>query len=232
MKELPNENQVTDSIEIRRNQWQEKLKELAIPDKYGNTVDANVTEMVAVLQLLGIGTLQSCEGHHSDSPWVEFGAERPKNFFVGEQELKTELMLKLGISPDEIEPNSPSYDKIKELTIEYDARDELIKKGAAYTPEFIEWQSSTAKLVDKLQSLITAFYANQPNTSENHSSQIFINFPYKTSKHIPYVQDTPFVRARKIAKNDPEENPDKILQSNQQEIERFTDFLKTYFFSK
>ena len=66
----------TDSNQTEKEQqWQKMADHFAhITDKLGKRIDAGILDMVIVLNLLGIHTRQSCEGHlewGTGSPWVD-----------------------------------------------------------------------------------------------------------------------------------------------------------------
>jgi len=73
----------------KEKRWNEKLQSLGnITDKLGMPIDKRIIETVAALNLLGIKTTQSCEGHlsHGSSyPWVNIGPryeEKAYNNFI------------------------------------------------------------------------------------------------------------------------------------------------------
>jgi hypothetical protein len=57
----------TDQIrasEDKHTTWKQKLIEIEhLQDNWGTSLDPRIKETVAVLQLLGVHTLQSCEGY-------------------------------------------------------------------------------------------------------------------------------------------------------------------------
>src|SRR5687767_10818868 len=59
--------------------WNQKIEELkGVGDKLGMGIDGGILEMVAALNLNGIKTTQSCEGHLDRAlayPWVQIGSE-------------------------------------------------------------------------------------------------------------------------------------------------------------
>ena len=58
--------------------WEQKSREIdGIKDKLGKGIDGGIKETVIALQLFGINTTQSCEGHLNwgiAAPWVEVAA--------------------------------------------------------------------------------------------------------------------------------------------------------------
>lgn len=60
-----------------QDQWQQKLKDLdKVADGLGLGIDAGVKETVALLNLAGVHTTASCEGHKNwgfPYPWIDIG---------------------------------------------------------------------------------------------------------------------------------------------------------------
>ena len=67
-------------------QWEAKLREVdALRNPNGTPVDAGIRETVAILQLLGIPTRSSCEGHPDrgfSAPWVVLRGDRIVEFLA------------------------------------------------------------------------------------------------------------------------------------------------------
>ncbi len=221
----------------KQEMWVAKMNESAVPDHYGYVIDERVRETVAALQLLGINTTQSDEGHNSRTPWIQFEAPEPKNVYDGEEELKRQLMEEQGVLPEEIDTTSPKFNHEKQVQISVGARRQLKGNGAIFTQEFETWRKQTSELVEKLQTLIREFYDTQLVDPNNPEIEIYIDFPYKTPEHADDIQDTPFLKVRE--KNDQiktrslsAEEYQQVLQRNQQEMTRFTEFLKQRFLTR
>ena len=62
--------------------WEQKLREMdVLRDTVGTGIDPGIRETVAVLQLLGVHTRQSCEGHMDHgiaAPWVDLESADPR----------------------------------------------------------------------------------------------------------------------------------------------------------
>ena len=222
------------SVEKKRQQWQNKLDEILRPDVYGYVIDKGVRETVAALQLLGFNTTQSDQGNYSETPWIQVDSGMPKDIYIGEQELKTELMTKTGISPDEIDEKFPSFDRSKQVDIEEGAREQLAKAGAAYTPEYQEWHRRSNELAHKLQNLVDEFYAAETTPEGAKDLRVSVEFPYRAPQYNAYIQDTPSLRVNFV---DDGVNVDTLSEEERKEasaralreMTRFTEFLKERF---
>lgn len=64
----------------KEQRWQRKVEEVkSITDKLGPAIDSGVTETVAALNLLGVNTVGSCEGHMQNStgaPYIDVGGKK------------------------------------------------------------------------------------------------------------------------------------------------------------
>jgi hypothetical protein len=222
-------------MEEKRQQWQKKLDELQTPDVYGYVIDKGVQETIAALQLLGFNTTQSDQGNYSETPWVQVEPEKPKDIYVGEHALKTELMTKAGISSDEIDEKSAVFNREKQVDIEESAREQLMKMGAEYTPEFQEWRGQSALLAQKLKNMVGEFYASEEAPKDSSDLSVGVEFPYRAPQYNTYIQDTPFL---KVAFLKEKVNMDTLSEEERQsasaralrEMVRFTEFMKEKFF--
>lgn len=66
--------------EVKEQQWQAMATHVAqMKDKLGKGIDPGILETVVVLNLLGLPTTQSCEGHldrAAGAPWIDIGDTR------------------------------------------------------------------------------------------------------------------------------------------------------------
>lgn len=230
-------DQIKVPLEEKRQRWEEKMAEMLKPDVYGYVLDEGIRDTVVALQLLGFNTTQSDQGNRGDSPWVTFWAgEEPKAYYEGEEELKNQLMKEKGISPEEIDPRSPSFDRSKQVEIEDGARDKLASQGAHYTQEYEQSHAATLEMASKLQTVIDNFYSSQPTPDESADLKVSVTFPYRTSDHAQHIQDIPWLEVVSMM-GEPqntemsEEEREKRVAHTKHEMERFTEFLKERYFS-
>lgn len=223
--------------EAKQQQWQKKLDEIQTPDVYGYVIDKGIQETIVALQLLGFNTTQSDQGNYSETPWIQVEPKKPNDIYVGEQELKANLMTKAGISPQEIDETSPTFNREKQVDIEEDAREKLMKTDAAYTPEYQEWHKKSGELAHKLQNLVTEFYATRKIPEDSAGLHVSVEFSYHAPQYNAYIQDTPFLKVNFSGEGidvDALSEEDRQLASTRslQEMRRFTEFLKQRYFEK
>src|SRR5438128_2510552 len=82
--------------------WQSKLAEVeGIKDALGRGLDNHIKEAVVALNLLGVHTSASCEGHIDHgrpSPWIEIEApNKPEERFVNQKSIFQKMAQKYGI---------------------------------------------------------------------------------------------------------------------------------------
>ncbi len=90
---------------MTKNKWEKKLKEVAaLKDGNGCSVDAGICETVAALQLLGLHTEFSCQGHLTHAwpaPWVSL------------------------LIDNQLNPISPNMEKLIQLTSDFNRYEEM-----------------------------------------------------------------------------------------------------------
>lgn len=134
--------------------FQEMLKEVeSWRDAVGASVDDGVKKTLAALNLSGITTLASCEGHVDGgrgAPWIEIGNRPvPSERFSGEREIFQQVAQKYGVTYEDVK-----RDFHEEAHIE--ASRKASRKGE--TPEYKRWRQANEALADKLNKLLTEFY--------------------------------------------------------------------------
>lgn len=221
----------------KQEQWDDKMSLLLQPDVYGYVLDKEVRDTVVALQLLGINTTQSDQGNYSLSPWVQFEAREPRDYYEGERELKASIMNRLGIKSEEIDPTSPTFDRAKQVDVEEEARDTLESAGAPPTQDLREWREQTLVMEGKMQELLDEFYSSGPTPEGFEDIGVKIVYPYRTDDHKKRIHDVPFLQIETIDKQYdietlPEEDRVQIVLHAQQEMKRFTEFMKQKYFSQ
>lgn len=137
--------------------WEQKLKELdEAGDLLGNGLDEQIKEVVAVLNLNGFNTNQSCEGHADSglsAPWVSIEApDEPEARFVGENEVYQNVAKRYGITLEDVKKanNEAAWVEANKLMAENEE-----------TIEFQAWRKENEKLRSKAENLIEQFYKNR-----------------------------------------------------------------------
>jgi hypothetical protein len=215
--------------------WAEKMRQLETPGAYGYVIDAGIRETVAALQLNGFHTTQSDQGNYGNTPWVQVEAGLPTDVYVGEQRVKAGIMASLAIHPEEMDEKSPRFDRVKQVEVEEGAREQLLREGAAFTPEFEKWRADTMQMVERLQAKIDEFYVTRPRLESFPELKTTIVFPYRTPNHSPYIHDVPLLEviSTKPECDVPDASPEQheqIVIQRRAEMSRFTEFLRDQFF--
>jgi hypothetical protein len=185
--------------------WQEAASKVAsITDALGMPIDEGIREMVIALNVLGIQTLASCEGHGDHgvaSPWVDIGARDARPFaqkaFLKQQAV--EQAREQGVS---LEQRRPLMDEAEQATL-------AVKR--LHVPERLQ-----------LVRYLDAFYKLRPITYESH----LVIIPYAMgisrleSQGADYQDTLPeAIRAQK-------------LRAYQEEMQAFAAFLKKAFLAQ
>ena len=134
-----------------------KLKEVReFKDRLGYPVDARIVEAVAMLQLLGLNTAGSCEGHVDEpgrmAPWVDVEApNEPEYRYKGEQHITDTILSEFGI------------DKNTLLDGETDAAMqawEKLNRALSHeeeTEEYKQWTAENKRLAQKMKMIIAEY---------------------------------------------------------------------------
>jgi hypothetical protein len=123
----------------RHAEWRCKLREMEhLQDGMGKGLDPFITETVAVLQLLGVHTRASCEGHLDHgvaAPWIDIQSPDPRLEEL--QEHYCELGAKLDELRDDAEAAEALYDSLHAISSEGDRIEAVeYQKLIPYLDEF------------------------------------------------------------------------------------------------
>ncbi len=189
----------------KRQQWQEASKQFSrTVDGLGRPLDEGIMETVVVLNLLGIRTEASCEGHldhGTAAPWIDIGAKE---------------------TPDEREEEKAAFDEARkqiELNeLSYEDIESLFDKART-----IQHQNARKHLELQRKTLmyLSMFYANR---YVPHDHQLIIQgsqFRGRIESQGSTIQEILSL----------EEQAEK-LQVYQQEMQAFTQFLKQQWFGE
>lgn len=182
-------------------------------DPTGRHIEPRIIDAVTALNLLGISTDSSCEGHRNEFSLEEFNAPNvrieppfPPGFEEeAEQafELEDRLREEYEGSP---KPNRELYEKWNQAA----ERSEPLgdKMSAIANAE-----------ASRVQKLLDEFYEETPETATNSQTQLIIS---EESGYSPHIISK---GGKSINLLPPDERP-VILKELQTEMARFTDFLK------
>lgn len=176
--------------------WERKLCEVdALRDKIGKPVDRGIRETVAILQLLGLHTRQSCEGHIGwglAAPWVQL--------YVPEAEKLLREIIPLENRLQELDEENKEFDRVLH------ERNQLQEQEGRY--EAHAWAI--------LFSFLDKFYCRYPAASYEHHIVLHINGRLTIQGLLLQPGRDAATQALK-------------LQEYQEEMRRFTQFLKEQF---
>ncbi|MBI5153110.1 MAG: hypothetical protein HZA36_01485 [Parcubacteria group bacterium] len=194
----------------------EKMEEVGRRvDALGEGMDPHIIETVAVLNTLGISTIMSCEGHLDHgllNPWVAIQAERePKERFIGERSIKKSIAEKFGISIEDVRKNEDANEEFLNIVMA-----QKIKE----TPEHKAWQERNRIMAEKIKSWLEEFY-KQRDVDEETKIRLKANGLYGRI----YAGNEESTKTAR--ETETEENITKRLSKRQQEMEAFTEFLKS-----
>ncbi len=218
-------------IEEKREKWDEKMAQMLKPDVYGYVLDEKIRETIVALNLLEINTTQSDQGNYSDSPWIQFEATAPENYYVGESELRAKVLEQKKLQPEVMDESSSFFDRSTQVDVWADSRDELMKNQAKYTPEFLKYLEDTQKMVEKMQSLIDEYYSYKTNL-ENEKMKIKITYPYADPHYASYLKQLPLLTISVSEDSKSEDERKLIVLQTQAEFLKFTEYLKSKYFQK
>lgn len=229
MEQKPHLESPIDPIEEKMKIWDEKMDQMLKPDVYGYVLDEKIRETVVALNLLGINTTQSDQGNHSHSPWIQFEAPIPKNYYQGEADLRYKVLDEKKVSPEVMDENSKHFNRSTQVDILVASRDEIMKSGGKYTPELLKYFEDTQKMVEKAQSLIDEYYSIEKNL-QNEGTKVEVSYRYDDPKYPAYLHRLPFLQVSVSEHSKSEEERKIIVAQTQEELLRFTEYLKKKFF--
>ena len=198
--------------------WESKRKEIeGYADALGYGIDGKIKESLVALNILGLPTSASCEGHIDrgiSAPWVEISApNEPEERFVGEKETYQKIAEKYGITSEDVK-RSNNHQAWVEAEIETSKNDE--------TERYKKWQGENEKLMVKAEGLIQEFYKNRKASEgdriviDKYGAGIFrIHNGGEDYKNVP--ENISEEQRRELSRR---------LSNHQKEMEKFSMFLK------
>ncbi len=153
-------HEVISPLSEKQKIWEEKRKEIEeVTDSNDTPIEAGIIETIVALNVLGINTYQSCEGHDDLGsgqrlwPWVGISApDEPEERFEGESQLFEEVARENGVDSASLKRGHPD-----ELFWE-------VKKRASQNPETLEykkWEEQNSELYKRVSGLLAEFYKDR-----------------------------------------------------------------------
>ena len=226
-------NHSQDHLSLREAALERQLKEIETwADTQGAGIDAGIKETVALCNLLGLPTAQSCEGHFGDSarhgfpaPWIRVSApNEPELRHAHEAETYQRIAKKYGVTVEAVRRarNESAWVEAQKLL----ANEEE-------TEEYRAWSLENEKLLTMASAMLNEFYQSHSTEEDSrliadaHSSGFDIHNGGKF--YIP-IADAERMRTELTAAE--QESLPNIHKACQEEMRVFTEFLKQKYFAE
>lgn len=203
-------------------EWIKKENDVKkIPD-----LEGGVIKIVTALNVLGVLTSQSCEGHINESgitaPFVEISApNQPTKRFVGQEKAikKVAKNPQYNIRAEDVETTILHSAPWKEF------------EGSQETQNYKKWRQENKKMAQKLETLLKIFY--QISTTPAHvrltiTERSAGQFEISNIGKEQYWQ----IAGKKDLAPDQETEPNKLLAQYQKEMDKFAEFIRVKYFTK
>jgi hypothetical protein len=210
---------------VKEKIWREKIEQVGNRhDRAGGEMDRGIIESMVALNIHGIPTEQSCEGHLDHgipSPWIAIEAvNRPTERYSDQNKIYQEVALKHGISVEELRDGKH----------EQEWREACIASETSGETETWElWQEKNAELRKQVEELVQKYESQR--TEE--SSSVMSLTPGRGTFRI-FTGGEDYKLRGKAIKEFSEAEREAIslrLRDHQAEMQRFTEFLKQKYFA-
>lgn len=140
--------------QIRQTAWDAKILEVRQrKDKVDGEMDEGIVDMVAALNLNGIPTEASCEGHLDHgypTPWIDIEAEnRPAVRYNNEKQIYKSILDKYGITREQL--GDPEGERVwLEICAKLEA--------AGETDEYKNWLAENLRYRAQVEALVQEYY--------------------------------------------------------------------------
>ncbi|GEM_PF-6568504 len=224
LSSLPPEALIEAKRMERMKQWEEKLKQLdEVKDTQGKGVEPGIKETVAVFQLLGLPTKQSCEGHINEPgrpyPWVRFQSTGAMPQKYDESKLQA-------LADTYQVPREDLFELPKDQPV---VQDFLRHEKEFFNPKFQEWVSANEAIANRVEALLSDYYMATENTI---SKMLVVK---RNEAGVSDLTIGPNFLGEKVTSQDI--NPQELSQYQerlnvyQEAVKSFTEYLKTQFMS-
>jgi len=204
-------------------EWERRQEEIEhTADSLGEPIDERIKKTVVALNVSGLPTSASCEGHidfSTGAPWVDIEAPgQPKWRFVGEEQVFQGVAEKYGVSIEDVR-----------RALHYEARKEAARKTSGEeTEKYKQWRERNKELAEKMSRLLEEFYKEREvapgvrlTISEWGEGGFRVNNGEQEDKFAP----------KEFSKEEKGRRA-QLLPRYQQEMEEFTEFLRQKYFSE
>jgi hypothetical protein len=192
-----------------------------VTDTLGMPIDEGIKEAVIMFNAVGLNTTASCEGHLDHgipAPWVHVAAlNEPKEQFIGEKEIFRKVARKYNLKVEEVR-RGYNIEALEE------AGREIVKNEE--TKEYKRWRKENKKLLKKAKKFLNEFYKNRKVKPDMKLTiEIFGDDSFRIhngGKYYKSVKDLSAKEKKKV---------EKMLEKFREEMNAFTEFLKSKYFS-
>lgn len=228
------------AVVAKLEEWQRKVKEVnSWTDKPGTEMDKGAVEITVGLNLLGVGTFGSCEGHPErlSFPYVQLTLpNKPDQAYEGQQQVIEEVAKKYNFSFKEFRSKVNEGMTSELIKLHRKVMDEAIRiyRKNPKTKEQLEYEKDSEAVKDKLRILLDEFYKDR-NTDDKIKLDIKKFFSKLESNCVleygemeyKYLED--WGRPTRPIPNELEEQWKKDIRASQNEMKEFAVFLKNKF---
>ncbi|MCL5733680.1 MAG: hypothetical protein M1334_03415 [Patescibacteria group bacterium] len=198
--------------------WEGKRKEIeGYADALGYGIDDKIKESLVALNIFGLPTTASCEGHINhgiSAPWIEISApDEPEERFAGEKEIYQKIANKYGVPLEDVKTGDNHMAWV-EAEIERSKADE--------TKEYKNWREENKKLMAKAEGFLNEFYKNRKASNDN---RLEITKEGEGNFRI-HNGGRDYKNAPKDISEKQKQELSKRLFNHQKEMEEFSSFLK------
>jgi hypothetical protein len=227
------ESPQTENQEDEAAAWESMVEKVGSwKDAPGQEMDGSIIEAIAALNLNGIETFSSCEGHPErySFPYIQLAVPpAPLEDFIDQWKITEAIAARYAFDLDEYlqRKTAKSNDEVKLFRqINQEAR-ELFRQNEK-TPERLAWEEERRNIMDAAVKLLDAFYAEREVTPEAQlttttwSSQIMSRMGFDENILSMGLNDSWF---DSLSESEKKKIQDQILASRG-EVVAWGDFLK------
>lgn len=226
---LRNQLSGQEKIVSRKDKWRAISLEIEkTADALGYGIDKNIKDLVIALNVHGINTTQSCEGHaekeNYSAPWIQIEAPgEPEERFNGQNEAFEKMAKKYELPFEEVKRMTPE-------NVYWEAMHECSKNRE--TEKYVKWKEESRKLMEVMEKILADFYKNR---------KISDDLKIKIENNIDEVGEGNFRLYNgggdyRIIENDLDEKERKELEKRIEryriEMDFFKEFLKDKFLTE
>jgi hypothetical protein len=208
-------NNVSKRNQAKQRKWDTFLKKIDITtDNLGMPIDENIKQAIVAMNLLGLRTAGSCQGHVDEYilfPYIYCEVKgEPKLKYDGERSIRIKIIKKYNIKNWNIVYTND------EIWNDYWTQVKSLENSNKYK----KWAKKNESLGKKISLLINKFNKKR-NPTNNNKLQVIRMYPGYRIVALDVKKENLFSKKEKI----------KLIKLSQKEFADFTIFLKKEFFN-